>query len=119
MFELSMPVKIFRGRHELGVGDLLPNGDGLALCPEDDGLQLLDYEADTKLVEEKIPLTVYKDSKEVTRGELYQSGTNICLSPEQSGTELLDPDARALLVVDPSGLSARLDITSNDNCGHA
>jgi hypothetical protein len=114
MDELKMPVKIFRGDYEIGMGEFLPNGGGgLALYPYSDRFQLLPFAIDTELVEEKIPLAIYCGSEEVIDGELFQSGSNICVFTAEHGVELMHPQSFAELKVEPNGLNARLDIYSD------
>lgn len=114
MFELKMPVTIYRGSDWIGSGELLPNGSELALTvhgADGDGFELLNYSVDTRVIEEKIPCKFFTDGEEVADGELFQSGSNICLCPFSDQTlDLLDPRCQAELYVQPDGWGARLDI---------
>ena len=114
MFELSMPVSIYRGCDLIGSGELLPNGNELALCmegEEESGFALLNYSVDTRVIEEKIPLTIFCEGKEVAIGELFQSGSNICVCPyTDTNFNLMDVDSVAELFLHKDGLNARLDI---------
>ncbi|MGH9550317.1 MAG: hypothetical protein ACRD3W_13125 [Terriglobales bacterium] len=115
MFELKMPVTIYRGNDWIGSGELLPNGAELALCVDGrdgEGFELFNYSVDTRIVEEKIPLTFFSEGEQVADGELFQSGTNICLCPLSDHTlDLLDPSGFAELHLQPDGWAARLEIT--------
>jgi hypothetical protein len=114
MYELKMPVSIYRGDDLIGSGQLLPNGNELALCIDgQDGhiFELLNYSVDTRVIEEKIPLKIYEEGKEVAQGELFQSGSNICVCPyTDTSFNIMDPRSTADLYVQPDGWAARLDI---------
>jgi hypothetical protein len=114
MFEISMPISIYRGADFIGSGELLPNGNELALCVDTaDGeeFELLNYSVDTKVIEEKIPLKIFQDGEEVADGELFQSGSNICVCPyTDTSFNIMDPSGAAELHVQPDGWGARLDI---------
>jgi len=110
MLDANMPVQIYRGRNSIGSGRLIQNGAGFVLSPDDKRFRLLNFEADTTIVEDKIPLTFYCDNKPVSSGELYNSGDYICLSPDNQQLDLLAPSREATLFIDPDGRSARLDI---------
>jgi len=115
IFELSMPVHIYRGEEFLAVGELLPNGNEMALCVDGgngDGFALLDYSCDTESVEEKIPLKIFQEGEEVAEGELFQSGSNICVCPyTDTSFNLMDPKSEAKLSLSPDGWGAVLEVS--------
>ena len=115
MTDLKMQVQIFRGTDGIGSGQLLPNGAAMALCPDDRMFELLEFKTDTNVVEDRIPMTFFCDGKEVSDGELYNSGEYICLCPTNQQMNLVHPDNSAILVVDPYGESARLDISTRSH----
>lgn len=119
MFELKMPVNIYRGSDLIGSGELLPNGNELALCVESlDGevFELLNYSCDTKIVEEKIPLRIFREGEEVAQGELLQTGGNICVCPyTDTNFNLMDKQSTAVLHVRPDGWGATLDISRGNH----
>jgi hypothetical protein len=112
MFEIKMPVNVYRGDDLIGTGELLPNGNELALCVADgDKFMLLNYSCDTREVEEKIPLKIFWHGDEVADGELFQSGSNICVCPNtDTSFDIMDPNDTADLYVQADGWGARLDI---------
>jgi hypothetical protein len=114
MYEIKMPVTVYRGDLCIGSGDLLPNGANLALCVDEndgEGLQLFQYYVDTKIVEEKIPMTFYCEGQEVAEGDLVQTGDYICLCPHaDTSFDLMDPKGSAELWLQPDGSNARLNI---------
>lgn len=115
MFEIKMPVNVYRGADLIGSGDLLPNGNEMAVyVPSSDGkvFQLLHYATDTAKVEDKIPLVIFREGEEVAIGELLQTGANICVCPyTDTNFNLMDTDAYADLRVSPDGLGAKLHIS--------
>ena len=112
MYEIKMPVTVFRGDQRIGSGDLLPNGAALTLCVGDgEGLQLFPYYADSEIVEEKIPMKFFCEGKEVAEGDLVQTGNYICLCPHtDTNFDIMDPKGSAELWLQPDGARARLDI---------
>lgn len=115
MTELKMQVQIYRGTDGIGSGELLPNGSAMALCPDERGFELLAFKTDTNIVEDRIPMSFFCDNEEVSGGELYNSGDYICLCPTNQDLDLVDPNNSAILVVDPYGESARLDISTRSH----
>ena len=115
MTELKMQVQIFRGTDDLGSGELLPNGSAMAVCPDDHDFVLVNFKTDTNIVEDRIPMTFFCDQEEVSGGELYNSGDYICLCPINQDLDLVNPNNSAILVVDPYGESARLDISTRSH----
>ncbi len=111
MKEIGMPVQICRGDAKIGSGQLIPNGASLALCPDDRQFRLLNFKTDTNAVEDRIPMTFFCDNQEVSDGELYNSGENICLCPSNQELDLIDPYSTAVLFVEPTGTSARLEVS--------
>jgi hypothetical protein len=113
MYEIKMPVKVYRGDLCIGSGDLLPNGANLALCvnENDEQLQLFQYSVDTKIVEEKIPMKFYCEGEEVADGDLVQTGDYICLCPHtDTSFNIMDPKGSAELWLQPDGSNARLNV---------
>ena len=114
MFEIKMPVTIYRGDDWIASGELLPNGAALAVTVDGcdgEGFDLFDYAVDTAVVEEKIPMKFFSEGVEVAEGELVQSGGNICLCPSaDTSFELMDPEGNATLFLQPDGWAARLEI---------
>ena len=115
--ENAMSVSIFRGKSEIGTGELLPNGANMALCPQDKDLQLLDFEADTEKVEAVIPMEFFLNDKLVSKGELYNSGEYYCLCPVDQDLDLIKKDSQAKLSIESEGKKARLDICSTGKKG--
>ncbi|HEY9774148.1 MAG TPA: hypothetical protein V6C81_10115 [Planktothrix sp.] len=115
MYEIKMPVEIYRGDELIASGELLPNGAELALTFENCGdkeVELFNYPIDTKSVEEKIPMTFVCEGEEVAKGELVQSGSNICLCPDaDTSFSIMDPKSKASLYLQSDGWSARLEIS--------
>jgi hypothetical protein len=114
MFEIKMPVNIYRDEDFIASGQLLPNGAEFAVCVESESgiFELLDYSVDTRVVEDKIPLKIFCQGEEVAQGELFQSGSNICVCPfADTSFNLMDPNSEAELYVQRDGWGARLEIT--------
>jgi hypothetical protein len=110
----SMEVVIFRGAQMIGSGELLPNGSSMALIPNSPHMEILHFQADTELVEEKMPMKFYLDDEEISEGELYQSGGNVVLCPCcQREVDYIASGDCAQLIVDPNGKLARLKIFSS------
>jgi hypothetical protein len=112
MIDTKMPVEIFRGDKNIGAGELLPNGQEMALCPNDKNFRLLNMQTDTNAVEDRIPMTFLLEKITVAEGQLYYSGDYICLCPEvESDVELFDEGSSAKLFVDDNGRNARLEVS--------